>query len=120
MILTHIASCDTPDEVVARRYGGEATPMAIVNLYFCQRYDHQFLYDWSTMKKMLLGAGFGTVSSATFGWGCHCLPVILDDEKYGWESPYVEALKSGTGSGAHFRRSYYRFAYLLTPDAVAF
>jgi predicted SAM-dependent methyltransferase len=90
---------DMPDEVVARRCAGEATPMEIVNLYFRQRYDHQFLYDWSTMKKMLSGAGFGTVSRAAFGGGCHCLSVILDDEKYEWESLYVEALKSGTGSG---------------------
>jgi predicted SAM-dependent methyltransferase len=90
---------DTPDEVVARRYAGDATPMEIVNLYFRQRYEHQFLYDWSTMKKMLLGAGFEMVSRAAFGKGCLCLPVILDDEKYEWESLYVEALKSGTGSG---------------------
>jgi predicted SAM-dependent methyltransferase len=89
---------DTPEELVARRCAGEATPMEIVNLYFRQRYEHQFLYDWPTMKKMLLGAGFETVSRAAFGEGCHCLPVILDDEKYEWESLYVEALKSGTAS----------------------
>jgi len=91
---------DTPDEMVARRCVGEATPMEIVNLYFRQRYEHQFLYDWPTMKKMLLGAGFETVSHAAFGRGSHCLPVILDDEKYEWESLYVEALKSGTASGS--------------------
>lgn len=90
---------DTPEEMVARRRAGEATPMEIVNLYFRQRYEHQFLYDWSTLEKMLLGAGFGTVSRAAFGWGRHCLPAILDDEKYEWESLYVEALKSRTGLG---------------------
>jgi hypothetical protein len=84
---------DTPDEMVAQRRAGEATPMEIVNLYFRQRYEHQFLYDWSTMEKMLLGAGFETVSRAAFGRG-RCLPAILDDEKYEWESLYVEALKS--------------------------
>jgi hypothetical protein len=67
-------------------------------LYFRQRYEHQFLYDWATVKNMLLGAGFETVSRAAFGRGCHCLPVIPDDEKYEWESPHVEASKSGTGS----------------------
>jgi predicted SAM-dependent methyltransferase len=90
---------DTPDEMVAQRRAGEATPMEIVNLYFRQRYEHQFLYDWSTMEKMLLGAGFETVSRAAFGQGRQCLPAILDDEKYEWESLYVEALKSRAGLG---------------------
>ena len=35
---------DTPDEMVARRRAGEATPMEIVNVYCRQRYEHQFLY----------------------------------------------------------------------------
>ena len=74
--------------------------MEIVNLYFRQRYEHQFLYDWSTMEKMLLGAGFETVCRAAFGQGRHCLPVILDDEKYEWESLYVEAVKSRTRLGS--------------------
>jgi hypothetical protein len=68
--------------------------MEIVNLYFRQRYEHQFVYDWPTIEKMLLRAGFGVVCRSAFGQGCHCSTVILDDEKYEWESLYVEALKS--------------------------
>jgi hypothetical protein len=49
------------------------------------------------MEKMLLSAGFETVSRTAFGQGCHCPPAILDDKKYEWESLYVEALKSRTG-----------------------
>jgi hypothetical protein len=49
------------------------------------------------MEKMLSRAGFETVSRAAFGRGRHCLPAILDDEKYEWESLYVEALKSRAG-----------------------
>jgi len=85
---------DTPEEMVARRSAAEATPMEIVNLYFRQRYEHQFLYDWSSMEKMLLGAGFETVSRVAFGRGRNCLTAILDDKKYEWESLYVEAVKS--------------------------
>ena len=85
---------DAPDEIVARRGTGVETPMEIVNLYFRQRYEHQFVYDWPTIEKMLLRAGFAVVCRSTFGQGRHCPPVVLDDQKYEWESLYVEALKS--------------------------
>jgi predicted SAM-dependent methyltransferase len=85
---------DVPRQIVAWRGAGEATPMEIVNLYFRQRYEHQFLYDWSTIEKMLLRAGFGTVCRSSFGEGRHGPLVVLDDDKYEWESLYVEALKS--------------------------
>ncbi|MGA7792964.1 MAG: methyltransferase domain-containing protein [Candidatus Acidiferrales bacterium] len=85
---------DAPEELVARRGTGEETPMEIVNLYFRQRYEHQFSYDWITMEKMLLRAGFGVVYRSAFGKGRQCAPIVLDDEKYEWESLYVEALKS--------------------------
>ena len=85
---------DAPDEIVARRGNGVETPMEIINLYFRQRYEHQFVYDWPTIEKMLLRAGFAVVCRAAFGQGRQCPPVILDDQKYEWESLYVEALKS--------------------------
>jgi hypothetical protein len=88
----------SPDEIVARRSAGRATPMEIVNMYFRQRYEHQFLYDWLTMEKMLLRTGFETVNRSSFGQGRYCAQVILDDQKYEWESLYVEAIKSGAGS----------------------
>jgi hypothetical protein len=68
--------------------------MEIVNLYFRQRYEHQFVYDWPTIENMLLRAGFAVVCRSTFGQGRHCPLVVLDDQKYEWESLYVEALKS--------------------------
>lgn len=49
---------DTPQELVNWRGSGQETPMEIVNLYFRQRYEHQFLYDGQTMEKMLLRARF--------------------------------------------------------------
>lgn len=84
---------DAPDEIVARRGTGEETPMEVVNLYFRQRYEHQFVYDWPTIEKMLLRAGFDRVYRSAFDQGRHCPLVILDDQKYEWESLYVEALK---------------------------
>jgi predicted SAM-dependent methyltransferase len=85
---------DAPDELVARRGTGAETSMEIVNLYFRQRYEHQFVYDWPTIEKMLFQAGFSAVCRSVFNEGRHCQPVILDNEKYEWESLYVEALKS--------------------------
>jgi hypothetical protein len=67
--------------------------MEIVNSFFRQRYEHQFLYDWPTMKKMLLAAGFDEVSRARFGVSVYLQPIALDDAKYELESLYVEALK---------------------------
>jgi predicted SAM-dependent methyltransferase len=85
---------EAPQELVGRRGNGEGTPMEIVNLYFRQRYEHQFAYDWTTMEKMLLSAGFGVVSRTAFGKSDRCTPVVLDDPKYEWESLYVEAVKA--------------------------
>jgi predicted SAM-dependent methyltransferase len=84
---------DAPEEMVARRAGGNATPIEIVNLYFRQRYEHQFLYDWPTMQMMLLRARYNNVSRTAFGQGKLGPPIILDDQKYAWESLYVEAQK---------------------------
>jgi predicted SAM-dependent methyltransferase len=84
---------DAPNEIVERRGAGGETAMEIVNIYFRQRYEHQFLYDWSTIKKMLIDAGFSMVVRTDFGNGSHCPQVVLDDEKYAWESLYVEAVK---------------------------
>jgi len=85
---------ESPQELVVRRGNGAETPMEIVNLYFRQRYEHQFAYDWLTMEKMLLRAGFGSVHRVAFGKSGQCERVALDDEQYEWESLYVEALKS--------------------------
>ena len=84
---------DAPGELVARRGGGDDTPMEIVNSYFRQRYEHQFLYDWSTLQKVLVREGFKIVSRVSFGQERICKAITLDDKKYEWESLYAEALK---------------------------
>jgi predicted SAM-dependent methyltransferase len=85
---------DAADELVAWRGSAAETPMEVVNTYFRQRYEHQFLYDWPTMERTLRRAGFNTVARASFGQGQFCRPIALDDKKYEWESLYVEAVKS--------------------------
>lgn len=84
---------DAPKDLVAWRGEGDKTPMEIVNSVFRQRYEHQFLYDWPTMKKMLSAAGFREVFRSKCGENLHGLPIVLDDPKYEWESLYVEAVK---------------------------
>jgi len=82
-----------PTEIVAWRGTRHETPMEIVNSYFHQRYEHQFLYDWVTMEKMLLDAGFGQVVRASPGLAVRCRAIVLDAPKYNWESLYVVASK---------------------------
>jgi predicted SAM-dependent methyltransferase len=86
---------EKPRELIAYRGSGDAgeTAMEIVNSFFRQRYEHQFLYDWTTMEKMLLNAGFDKVSRARFGVSVYLQAIALDDAKYELESLYVEALK---------------------------
>lgn len=83
---------DDPEALIAYR-GEGGTAMEAVNSLFRQRYEHQFLYDWRTMEQMLQRAGFARVERVACGQGG--LPeIILDDDKYAWESLYVEAIRS--------------------------
>ena len=82
-----------PHELVAWRSAGHETAMEVVNACFRQRYEHQFLYDWLTMEKMLLRAGFDRVARASFGSAVLSPKLVLDTPKYEWESLYVEASK---------------------------
>jgi predicted SAM-dependent methyltransferase len=82
-----------PGEIVAWRGAGHETPMQVVNSYFRQRYEHQFLYDWVTMERMLRRAGFGQVARTSVGSAVYCSAIVLDAAKYEWESLYVVASK---------------------------
>jgi predicted SAM-dependent methyltransferase len=84
---------EQPAEMVARRGSGTETPMEIVNGYFRQRYEHQFLYDGPTLQALLSRAGFRRVSRVRFREAAICESIAIDDEKYEWESLYIEAQK---------------------------
>lgn len=83
---------DAPAELVAMRDPG-ATPMEVVNSYFRQRYEHQFLYDAATLALMLKRAGFSQAVRASFHKGAIRDLFDQDDRKYEWESLYMDALK---------------------------
>jgi len=84
---------DTPDDLVALRGDGQTgeTPMDAVNAYFRQRYEHQFMYDWPTLRRLLLGAGFADTTLCGFRTTTSDLPLAIDAETYLRESLYVEA-----------------------------
>ena len=87
---------EDPERLVAYRGPPGATAMQAVNSLFRQRYEHQFLYDWQTMERMLASAGFAEVTRRKPGEGS-CPALLIDDDKYVWESLYVEAVKAGMG-----------------------
>lgn len=82
---------NAPEILIERRES--ETAMEAVNSYFRQRYEHQFLYDWPTMKRMHERAGFEQIEHCAFGQGKEPA-IVIDDPKYEWESLYVEAVKS--------------------------
>jgi predicted SAM-dependent methyltransferase len=88
---------DAPQALVADRGRGEGTAMEMVNAYFRQRYEHQFMYDWPTIEQTLRRAGFDRVVRSRFRDPTSCSPVRIDDEKYARESLYVEARTAPSG-----------------------
>ena len=86
---------DAPDELVAARNDrGGGTAMEMVNSYFRQRYEHQFMYDWPTLAQTLRRAGFADVRRSRFREPGGCTRLRIDDPKYERESLYVEAWMS--------------------------
>lgn len=83
---------DAPAELVAMR-DPNATPMEVVNSYFRQRYEHQFLYDAPTLAALLGRAGFARAERQAFHKGSVQDLFSQDDQKYEWESLYMDALK---------------------------
>lgn len=82
---------EAPGALVADRGEGEGTAMEMVNSYFRQRYEHQFMYDWPTLAQLLRRAGFANVVRSRFRDPAGCPALRIDDEKYAAESLYVEA-----------------------------
>jgi predicted SAM-dependent methyltransferase len=82
---------EAPSDLVAARGEGQGTAMEMVNSYFRQRYEHQFMYDWPTLEQTLRRAGFAQVNRSRFREPGGCVSVRIDDPKYERESLYVEA-----------------------------
>jgi len=88
---------NTPSELLERRSVDTSCAMEAVNSYFRQRYEHQIAYDGELLEYQFSLAGFTQVSRVSFGNGKVSGAVIIDDEKYAWESLYMEAVKPSRG-----------------------
>jgi predicted SAM-dependent methyltransferase len=72
---------------------GDYTPAMSINAIFLN-WGHEFIYDFETMKLILMRAGFCDIQQQTFGLGSD--PKLLIDTPYRQvESLYVEARKPG-------------------------
>lgn len=85
---------DCPAELIEYRGSGGDTAMEAVNSFFRQRYEHQFMYDWQTLRKLFKQAGFSEIVQSGFGREAFNRALVLDDPKYEKESLYVEARKA--------------------------
>ena len=62
--------------------------------WFYQRYEHQCIYDADYLTDMLRKAGFTSAVQKEFrSASTGNYDLLLDDEKYSWESLYAEAVK---------------------------
>lgn len=69
---------------------GEITPLMAIN-HMIFHYGHLYMYDFATLRKFLLDAGFREVERKRFGDGSS--PHLLDSPERECESLYVEARK---------------------------
>lgn len=84
---------DNPEDLIRRREEYNFCAMETVNSYFRQRYEHQIAYDAELLERQFLRAGFDNVATVSFRNGEVSRAVILDHERYEWESLYMEARK---------------------------
>ena len=84
---------NNPSELQKKRSVDSNCAMEAVNSYFRQRYEHQITYDEKLLTHQVTLAGFNKIFRVNFGKGMFSLDIILDNDKYEWESLYIEAAK---------------------------
>lgn len=83
-----------PQYIVKYKEVKSGEPMEAVNTWFYQRYEHQCIYDESFLMHSLKTAGFKNALPSSYGNSvANAQQIVIDDEKYNWESLYVEAVK---------------------------
>jgi predicted SAM-dependent methyltransferase len=85
---------EDPESILRYRDCKSGCAIEAVNSWFYQRYEHQFIYDADMLGHLLREVGFSEVRQAGYkrtelGAGS----LLLDDQKYEWESLYMEAMK---------------------------
>jgi predicted SAM-dependent methyltransferase len=84
---------DDPATLIARRRPATGRVMEAVNDHFRQRYEHQCIYDFDLIREVLGSVGFIDVRHESFRIGHGPPQLLIDDQKYEWESLYCEATK---------------------------
>ena len=85
---------ENPVFIVQYKDSRSGLPMEAVNTWFYQRYEHQCIYDAAYLSFLLNEIGFsGCRKTAYNETNYQGIDIVIDDEKYSWESLYVEALK---------------------------
>ena len=83
-----------PQKIIKYKQVESGIAMEAVNTWFYQRYEHQCIYDADYLTHTLAKAGFGQTKIAAYNESMFgCRDIVLDDQKYSWESLYVEAAK---------------------------
>ena len=87
---------EQPAELLRIRPVESGCAMEAVNSWFHQRYEHQCLYDGDLLWFQLQQAGFDLIERSSYRHGDSSRDLLLDDQKYEWESLYMEAVKPTT------------------------
>jgi predicted SAM-dependent methyltransferase len=83
---------ENPDFIIAYKQCEHKFPMEAVNKWFYQRYEHQCIYDAPYLMDMLKSIGYkNPVQQSFLNTSLANNELLLDDEKYKWESLYIEA-----------------------------
>ena len=83
-----------PQKIIKYKQVESGLAMEAVNTWFYQRYEHQCIYDADYLRDTLNKAGFGQTKITAYNESMFgCMDIVLDDQKYSWESLYVEAAK---------------------------
>ncbi|WP_421796974.1 class I SAM-dependent methyltransferase [Haliscomenobacter sp.] len=85
---------DDPSFIVNYKNCNSGLPMEAVNSWFYQRYEHQCIYDEPYMGYLLKSVGFSSSTKTSFKETTFQeKELVVDDEKYSWESLYFETFK---------------------------
>jgi predicted SAM-dependent methyltransferase len=83
-----------PKQLIDYKQSKTGCPIEAVNQFFYQRYEHQCIYDEDYMKYQLVQVGFEFCNRTLFRESKYNeKTLLLDDEKYVWESLYFEGKK---------------------------
>ena len=89
-----VSYINEPQKIVEYKQAESGFPMEAVNTWFYQRYEHQCIYDAGYLMDSLRKAGFRETKHASYNSSvAGNNNIVLDDQKYSWESLYVEAVK---------------------------